>query len=88
MKKRKPATIHLGREAPAGPNAILARLGLIIRTISALQAEADYLIDKINQGLIDEGSLTPKDLGWIRQLHERGEHRAAAEYFRGRMASE
>jgi len=87
--KRKPPTVHieLGKDVD-DPDVAVAKLGSIIRTIRALQAEADYLHKRITDGLIAEGSLTPKDIAWVRELCRRGENRAAAEYFRGRLASD
>lgn len=85
--KRKPTVIELGKDVD-DPDVMLAKLDSIIRTIRALQAEADYLHKRITDGLIAEGSLTPKDVAWMTELCRRGEHRAAAEYFRGRLASD
>jgi hypothetical protein len=83
MKTKK---IRLG-EYVTDPDALLAKLAEVLRTIDALQAEAGWLHDRITDGLIAEGSLTPKDVAWIAELGRRGEHRAAAEYFRGRMTA-
>jgi hypothetical protein len=85
---KKPSTIHieLGKDVD-DTDAMIAKLDLIIRTIRALQAEADYLHKRITDGLVAEGSLTPKDVAWMLELCSRGENRAAAEYFRGRLAS-
>jgi hypothetical protein len=89
MRKRqqKPVRIELGKDV-SDPAAAVAKLGMVVRTIKALQAEADWLMNRITDGLIAEGSITPKDLAWINTLVARGEHRAAAEYFRGRMAAQ
>ena len=85
--KRKPMIIELGKDIDDA-DAMLAKLASIIRTIRALQAEADYLHKRITDGLIAEGSLRPKDVAWMAELCRRGENRAAAEYFRGRLAAD
>ena len=87
--KSKPAMlIELGKDVADDADAMVGKLDLIIRTIRALHAEADYLYERITNKLIAEGSLTPKDVTWMLELCRRGENRAAAEYFRGRLASD
>ena len=87
MKSKSPVLIELGKDVDDDPATMVAKLGSIIRTIRALQAEADYLHKRITDALIAEGSLTPKDIAWMTELCRRGESCAAAEYFRGRLAS-
>jgi hypothetical protein len=90
MKKRRPAKpvrIELGKNL-SDPGAIVAKLGHIIQAIRALQAEADWLADRMIEGLVAEGTLTSKDVARMNTLTARGKHRAAAEYFRSRIAAQ
>jgi hypothetical protein len=82
---KKPITIRLSEDL-SDPNEILAKLEQIMRAIRALQAEADYLLETMVDGLIAEGSITGKDLTKLRTLAERGSYRAAIEYLCGRLA--